>query len=402
MPRYYYIAKSHPQETVQGSIEAETEQEAINKLTKTGYFPVVIRPEALFLEKQSLFGIPKATSRDVFLFTGQLLNLVESGVNLIHSLGIISGSTTSKTLKIIIEDVITKIKDGKSLSDGLSAHPYLFSNLYTSMIRTGEATGNLKEILKNLNAFLEKEEEFKNSVRSALTYPAFVFGVGALTVFVLLVFVIPRLVTIFEDMNQVLPLPTRILINISDFLSRSGWLILAAVFPVVFIFRLQYRTRAGRIAWDGLKLKLAVFGQIILKSEISRMMRTMSLLLSSGIPITPSLEISSSVIENLVLKSEIAKFKELINNGLSLSETLKSSNIFPVMATSIIAIGEETGSLDKSLGRIADDYEKEIDRIVKNLTRLLEPVIILVMGLIVGFIVLSMLLPIFQINLIVR
>lgn len=402
MATYSYIAKSRPNKTICGDIEAESEQDATNKLTKLGYFPISIKSEAHSLDKEGILRFWKIPNKEIFLFTRQLSSLIESGINIIESLHTISNQTRNKYLKAILRGVIDNVKDGKSLSQSLASFPYLFSNLYSSMIRAGEVSGDLNNTLRRLADFLEKEEEFKNSLRTALTYPFFIFIVGTLTVFVLLGFVIPRLVTMFADMGQVLPLPTRILIGTSNFIHKHIWLIFIITILFIFFLRRLFRSPQGRTYWDLFKLKLAIFGQLILKTEISRLMRTLSLLLSSGIPITSSLEISTSIVENQILKSEIRKIKEEISSGLSLSHSLKGSKFFPEFVTNIVAIGEETGSLDKALMRIADDYEGEVDRSLKVFARLLEPITILVMGLIVGFIVLSMLLPIFQINLIVR
>lgn len=401
MPSYFYRAKSQPQKTIQGHIEAESEQDAITKLARMGYFPIAINPETDSLDIEKGLQFRRIPRRDIVLFTHQLSGLLESGVNILNSLNIISTQTANRYLRASINGIIDSIKNGKSLSQSLNLYPNFFSNLYISMVRSGEVGGNIELSLKRLANFLEKEEEFKNSLRASLVYPAFVFLVGVLTVVTLLVFVIPRLVTMFEDMGQLLPLPTRILIGASGLL-RNYWLpIVAAISILIFLLLRWKQTQKGRIAWDTLKLKTVVLGEIILKAEISRLMHTLSLLLSSGIPILYSLDISSSVVENQVLKIELQKFKEKINQGLRFSQCLKDSKLFPNFVTNILTVGEETGSLEKSLMHISDSYEKDTDRILKTLSRLLEPVIILVMGLIVGFIVLSMLLPIFQINLIV-
>jgi type II secretory pathway component PulF len=367
-----------------------------------GYFPVSIQAESASLDSQNIWRFRKVSNKDIAFFTRQLSSLIESGVNILKSLNIISNQTSNKYLKKVLNDVNDKIKDGKSLSDSLAMHPYLFFNLYTSMVHSGEAGGTLEQTLKRLADFLEKEEEFKNSIRAALVYPAFVLVVSTLTVVVLLGFVIPRLVSMFEDMGQILPLPTKILINMSGFLRGYWWLILAVIAISIFLFRRFHRSPEGRVLWDGFKLKLAIWGELNLKTEISRLTRTLSLLLSSGITIISSLDISASIVENQILKSELQKFKDQIAGGLSFSKCLTESKLFPAFVTDIVKIGEETGTLEKSLLRIAEDYDRDVDRSLKALTRLLEPVIILVMGLIVGFIVLSMLLPIFQMNLIVK
>jgi len=402
MPKFIYTAKPHPSKTIQGFIEAESEQDAVYKLSKIGYFPITLKSEDTFLEKQDMLHFRKISKKEIVFFTSQASSLIESGINIINTISIIFNQSANKYLKNILSDVISKVKDGKSFSDSLAAFPHVFSNLYSSMVRVGEASGNLKEVLKRLADYLESEEEFKNTLRASLVYPFFIFSVGVLTILVLLVFVIPRLVTMFEDMGQALPLATQIIIGVSGFLRNYWWLIFALSGVLVFSLKRLRSNPQGRLYWDKMKLKLVIFGPIILKAQISRLMRTLSLLLSSGMPITPALEISVSILENEVLKTEVEKFKEEITSGASLSHCFKNSQFFPEFTTNIIAIGEETGNLDKSLIRIADDYEKEIDRSLKTLTRLLEPIIILVMGLVVGFIVLSMLLPIFQINLMVR
>jgi len=249
---------------------------------------------------------------------------------------------------------------------------------------------------------MDKEEELKSSLRASLTYPFFILGVGVVTVIILLTFVIPRLAAMFDDMGQILPLPTQILINSSHML-RSYWWLIASILAVLFftINRVRKNDR-GRLLWDQAKLKTTIFGEIILKSEISRLTYTLSLLLSSGIPVTTSLEITASVINNLVIKNALDACKEKITEGNSLFTAIKDSRVFPEFVASIIGIGEESGSLDKSLLRIAQTYEMDVERTIKTLTRLLEPIIILSLGVVVGFIVLAMLLPIFQINIIVK
>jgi type II secretory pathway component PulF len=402
MPRYSYIAKPQPDRTTEGYIEADSEQEAINKLSHLGYFIVSLTSEEPSLSAPGLFSFPQVSNRQIVLFTRQLSTLLESGVNILKSLMIISGQTRNNSFRAVLNDIISKIKDGAALSDSLQAYPKIFSGLYSSLVRTGEASGNINKSLSRLADFLESEEEFKNSLRSSLIYPFFILSVGIITVIVLLVFVIPRLVAMFEDMGQVLPLPTLILINISSFLNSYWWLILTALLGSVFFLRRVYRTPAGKMYLDRSKLNAALFGPIIMKSEIARLMRTLSLLFSSGLPIITSLEIAATIVQNQVLKSELQGFKEQITSGTSLSVCFNNSQLFPEFVRSIITIGEETGKLDSAFLRIAMDYEKDVDRITKSLVRLIEPVIILILGLVVGFIVISMLLPIFQINLMVR
>ena len=402
MVKYSYLAKASPETVVQGQVEAESVQDAVSKLDKMGYFPLSVNSQETALDKKNAVYFWKSPKKELPLFTRQLASLVEFGVNILKSFTIIQGQVSDQYLKAIISDLIAKIKDGKSLSESLSAYPDFFSGFYISLVHSGEIGGNIEVALRRLADYLEKEEEFKNSLRGALIYPIFILVVSVITVIILLTFVIPRQVTMFADMGQMLPLPTKILINSSEFLRSFGWMILVAVFVFVFLLRRFYLSAQGRISIDNLKLKTFLLGQIVLKTEISRLARTLSLLLSSGVPITQSLEISKTVLDNEILKLEIKKFKDGVAGGLSLSKCMQGSKLFPQFVTSLISTGEEGGSIDKSLLRIADEYEKEVDRTLKVLIRLLEPCIILVMGCIVGFIVISMLLPIFEINLIVK
>ena len=401
MPRFKYSAKSEPAKTIQGDIEAESRQDAINKLHRMNYFPIAVIPHDLS-SAPSLLGINRIPDKEITLFTRQLSTLIESGVNILTALNIVIKQTPNKRLRYCLEDVRAKIKDGKSFSESLSQHPDLFGGLYISLIHSGEVGGNIQLALKRLADFLEKEQELKNSVRAALVYPAFILCVSILTIIVLLTFVIPRLVSMFEDLGQTLPLPTKILINASGIMRSYWWLILAGVFVIVFVFQRFYHNPRGRTAIDKIKLGLPVIGQVFLKVQFGRFSRTLSLLSSSGIPIVQALDISGAALDNQAIRLEIDKFKKEIAEGASLAKCLSNSNVFPDFVTNIISIGEETGTLEKSLLRIADEYEREADRALKSLTRLLEPVIILAMGLIVGFIVLSMLLPIFQLNLTAR
>lgn len=402
MPTYSYLAKIAPHKTQEGELEAETQQEAINQLVKKGYFPISVKPKNIQPGQLTNFLFRRIPHKDIVLFTRQLSSLTETSVDIINGLSLAYNQSPNKYLKIILRDVIGKVKDGKPLSESLANYPAVFSNLYTSMIHSGEVSGALSQSLKRLSDFLEREEEFKSSVRATLVYPAFVSFVGALTVIILLTFVVPRLADMFEDMGQLLPLATRILIAVSGFLQKNGVIILALIIISVFLLRRAYRSPQGRISLDKFKLKIAIAGQIILKTEISRLGRTLSLLLSSGISVVPALEVSISVMENRVLKAEVARFREEIIAGSRLSHCLKTSKFFPELVTNIVTIGEETGSLESSLLRLADDYERETERSLKTLSRLLEPIIILIVGVVVGLIVLAMLLPIFQINLIIR
>jgi type II secretory pathway component PulF len=296
--------------------------------------------------------------------------------------------------------VAAKIKDGKPISESMAGYPAVFSELYTSLLHTGEASGNISQALNSLAQYLEKEEQFRDSLSSALTYPVFIISVSVMTVVALVGFVIPRIARMFEDMQQALPLPTKILIGSSDFLRHWWWMIAVFLAATIFLFRRTYSNPRQRLQIDEFKLKVPIAGDIILKGQISRLMRALTLLISGGMTIGPSLDIGALTLNNEALKKLVIEFRQEINKGVRLSDVFKKSRYFPEASANIISVGEETGALEKSFSNIADEYEKELDQKVKTFLRLLEPSIILVMGLVVGFIVLSMILPIFQFNLI--
>ncbi|MFA6281166.1 MAG: type II secretion system F family protein, partial [Candidatus Omnitrophota bacterium] len=317
MPKFIYTAKSGPGQTLQSEIEADSEQSAINILLSLGYFPISVQQQNVYLNKQKTY-IRKVSRKDITLFTRQLSSLIESGVNILNSLQIVTDQTTNKYLKAILSDVAAKVKDGKPLSESLAAHEQVFSNLYTSIIHSGEASGNLEKVVKGLADYYEKDEEFRSSLKASLIYPLFISIIGVLTVAVLMGFVIPKLVDMFEDLGQSLPLTTRILISISGFIQNYWWAIFALVFFTVFSVSRMIKTPYGKIAFDKFQLKLPVIGEIVLKSEISRLTRTLSLLISSGLSIVSSLNVGISIVRNQVIKNDLEMFKEKITQGSSL------------------------------------------------------------------------------------
>jgi type II secretory pathway component PulF len=293
MPSFFYKAKVSPEKVICGSIEAETKSEAISKLISQGYFPISVE-EHLLLDRHLLF-LKKISHRDICIFTHQLYSLVSSGLPLLNALNTILGQTQNRYLKQILSDVVTKIKDGRSFSEALSNWPNIFSPLYTSMIKSAEAGGNLDEVLNRLEDYLSREQELRSNIRGALAYPFFIALVGIFTILILLSFVIPRLTVMFEDMGQILPLPTRILIGISNFLRNYGWFMIALIFIFSLILRRRLKNPQGRVILDRFKLKLPVLGEIIQKIEISRFSRTLSVLLSSGVPMISALEITGEL-----------------------------------------------------------------------------------------------------------
>jgi len=402
MPIYKYTAKSDPLNAVEGEIEAESEQDAAIRLTQKGLFPVTLLVRDLSSQEKSLLSIPRVSRKDIAFFTSKLASLINSDINILDSLNMLSAQTVNKHFQSVLADVSAKIKDGRNLSSSLSSYPREFSAFYIAMVGIGEASGKMGESLASLSSFIEKEEEFKDSLLSALIYPLFIMAISVLTVIILLGFVIPKLVTMFLDVGQELPLPTKILINVSSGLKNYWWVGLVIIAALLYALSRLGGSAKYKLFVDSFLIKAPALKDIIIKTEVARFCRTLSVLFSSGMPITPALAVTRSVVSNKIFASEIQGIEEKINTGSSLSAALKGSAFFFGFTVNVLSVGEETGTLSKSLMRIAEDYEKDTDRQLKVITRLIEPVIILIMGLVVAFIVISMLLPVFQINLMAK
>jgi len=406
MQKFLYKAKDGRKQVMEGILEAETERGALSKLSQMGYFPLSIQKEEAGPQRQassrsfSIFtGIRR---RDITFFTRQLSDLLEAGLTLMRALNVIQDQTENPRLQEILGDIVSHVRDGKSFSDALAVYPKVFPPIYVSMVSSGEVGGILGGVLSRLADFSEKEEELQGKVRAAMAYPALICLVGMGTVAVLLIFVVPKLVLLFQDVGQVLPLPTQILIAVSNGVAKYWWgaLLIAALGG--FLGKRQSLPQGARLAIDRIKLRLPVWGSLIKKVEIARFARSLATLLSHGVPILQAMQSVYQATGNEMLKGELQKIGDQLRGGTTLSQGMRLSRIFPNLVINMVSVGEEAGSLDRSLIKIADTYEREADRAMKMMTALVEPVMILVMGSVVGFIVVSMLLPIFQIDILAR
>jgi len=406
MLKFTYKAKKSPKEVINGTIEAENRDAALNKITQLGYFPLDVTEERLQYHKKkgslSLSLFRKASSKDVGIFTRQLSDLLDSGLTLSKSFDIIHNQTENRHLKEIIIELRDFVRDGGAFSGGLAKHPKLFSSLYVNMVKSGEISGSLDKVLNRLADFSEQEQEIRSRIKTSLAYPIIMIVLGILTVFVLLTFVIPRLVVMFVELGQALPLPTLILINVSTFFARYWWLMIILITLICLYFKRMQMAPEGRAVIDRFKLNIPLFGDFIKKVEIARFGRTLGVLLNNGVTIIQSMETVAGILNNEILRRDVQRMLKDIVDGSSLTKTMLKSIYFPEMVVNMVAIGEESGKLDKSLFKIADSYERESDNTVKVITTLLEPLTILIIGAAVGFIVVAMLLPIFQMNLIMR
>jgi general secretion pathway protein F len=406
MPRFFYKAKKGPREVMEGLIDAESESQALSKISALGLFPVSIKQEGEATEGiQDVFPFNffvKVKVSDLAVFTRQLADLLGSGLTIMNSLDILSKQTENKRLRGVVAEIRDHIKSGNTFASSLNHYPSIFSPLYISMVYSGEASGTMEGVLNRLADFLEEQEEFKTKVQAALAYPALMASVGLVTIIVLLTFVMPRVVGIFEDLGQALPFITLMLLGISNFMRTYWYIAVASVLFLVFLIRQISRTPEGKSFLDSLKSNFPILGLLLKKTDIARFARTLGTLLNNGVTILQSLEIVEGIVSNELAKKEIKEAFTKVRDGSPLARALTEGTYFPLFVTNMIAVGEESGQLESALLKVADSYERETDKMIKIVSSLIEPIMILVMGLVVGFIVISILLPIFQISLIAR
>ncbi len=405
MPRFIYKAKRGPAEVKEGKIEAESQNQAAAKLSSMGFFVLSIEEEtAAFIKKSKgrLLFFKSIPLRDLSNFTRQLSNLLDSGLTMLSGLSVLIEQSENPHLRHTIGLIRDDVKGGTTFSAALAKHPKVFSVLYVNMVASGEISGSMEDVLRRLSDFMEKDEESISKVRASMAYPALMVFVGFITIFVLLSFVAPRLTAIFIDLGQALPLPTKILIAVSSFFARFWVSIIIIIIIAITVFKRWLKTKDGKAVFDAIKLKVPLISSFIRKVEIARFGRTLGTLIENGVPIIRALGVAAGTLGNTLIKQDMEVARKDIVEGASLSESIKKSKYFPAMVTNMIAVGEESGTLERSLFKIADAYDTEIDRTIKTIASLLEPGLILFMGMAVGFIVIAMLLPIFQLNLMIR
>ena len=398
MATYVYKAKKSTAETVTGKITAGSQEEAVELINQLGFLPVSVFPEEELpaLRKRSL--PRRIKQKELYLFSRQLANLLKSGVSILRALQIISEQTGNGYFRKVIMDIHREVKNGKSLSEGLAQFPKIFSSLYVTLVHAGEESGRLQQMLVNIAMYQRRQAEIFSKVRTALAYPVLMAFVGVATVYFVLTFVLPKMMGLFNSIGEQLPLPTLILIKISYFLSHWWPALLIGIGGLTALLRLWGLSHSGRSAWSRVALHLPLFGPVILRSELSRFARTLVLLLEGGVSIIKALEISIPSLRNEIIKDHLLRCKKTLTTGGSFGESMKKSNEIPAMMGHLISVGEESGNLNEVLSEIADTYEQETNEQVKIMTTLLEPLMILLIGGVIGFIVFAMLLPIFQID----
>ena len=403
MPVYSYVGLSPEGKNVTGIIDADSPRAARLKLRKTGVFPTDVT------ETSVEAGSPRAsrsisrlferiTPQELAVMTRQLSTLVSAGLPLVECLSALIDQVDTERMKSMLTQTRERVNEGSSLADALREHPKLFSDLYVNMVRAGEASGALDVVLLRLADYTESTAELRSKLRSALTYPAIMFVFGGLLLFFLLSYVVPKITRLFLESKQVLPLPTRVLMAISGMLSTWWPLLLVLAIGATIGLRFYVRTPAGRERYDHWVLAAPIFGKLAKKIAVARFSRTLSTLLRSGIGLLPSLDIVKNIVDNKALYDATEAARDAIREGQSIAPPLRKSGIFPPLMIHMIAVGERSGQLEEMLYKTAETYEAEVDTTIATLTTLLQPVMTIFMGGVVLFIVLAILLPIFQMS----
>lgn len=392
MPAFTYTARTANGDLKSATMEAANKEDVVAQLKR-------LRMNVVKVEEQSK-SAPKTKGsiamRDIVIFTRQFSTMINSGLPLVQALDILSKQSENPVLQAVTRQVVFDVESGHTVADALGKHPNAFTELYVNMVAAGEAGGILDTILLRLATFMEKNDALVRKVKGAMIYPGVIMGVAGSAITILLLFVIPTFQSMFESVGLTLPLPTRIVINMSEFLQNFWWACIIGVVVAVQSLRKYYATLDGQLRIDRMLLKAPVLGDVIRKSAVSRFTRTLGTLISSGVSILDGLEITAKTAGNRVISDAIMASRASIAGGDTISAPLAKSGVFPPMVISMIAVGEQTGGLDEMLSKIADFYDEEVDAAVGGLLALMEPMMIVFLGVVVGGMVVAMYLPIFD------
>jgi type IV pilus assembly protein PilC len=392
MAQFTYTARSVNGELKSATIDAPNRDEVIKQLKQQRLMVVKIDEGTATKKKRG----GRIKMRDIVIFTRQFSTMINAGLPLVQALDILATQSENPALKDVTRQVVFDVESGNTVADALRKHPNAFSDLYVNMVAAGEAGGILDTILMRLAVFMEKNDALVRKVKGAMIYPGVIMSVAAIAITILLVFVIPTFQTMFASAGIALPLPTRIVIGMSHFLKSFWWAVLAVIGVTVFALKRYYATSNGKLTIDRFLLRMPVLGDVLRKSAVSRFTRTLGTLISSGVSILDGLEITAKTSGNRVIQDAIMESRASIAGGETIAAPLKKSQVFPPMVISMIAVGEQTGGLDEMLTKIADFYDEEVDAAVSGLLALMEPVMIVFLGVIVGGMVVAMYLPIFD------
>ena len=396
MPLYKYIAINSHGENLEGTYNAGDRAQVLQMIREKQFIPVNIQEVVSSKEIDALGFLSRVTPKDIAIFCRQFYTMLNAGVTIIKALDILHQQTENKKLRTAIGEVYEDVQKGSSFSEALRKRIDIFPELLINMVEAGEVSGNLDAIMSRMAVNYEKDAKLRNKVKGAMVYPIVLSIVATLVVIFLLTFVMPTFFSMFQSSGVQLPLPTRILLGISGILKGYWYLLILGLILIVYAIRRWLSSDAGRLSWDRFKLRVPIVKATVKKIITSRFTRTMSTLLSSGIPLLQAMEITSKVVGNRVAADGLLNAREDIRKGMDLAGPIRRIGVFPPMVDSMIRIGEESGTLDEILGRAADFYDDEVETAMQRMVSLLDPVLILIMASIIGFIVISMALPMFD------
>ncbi len=403
MGSYYYKATSLDGKVAEGFMDAADQAGVLAKLRDTGFLPIKVssaeeKKSLMAMNFQMPWKVERVATKDLLLFSQELTTLLKSGLPLDRSLAILSELSEKKVFREVVQKVLRDIKGGKSLAEAMAEHPRVFPKLYTNMVKAGEASGALTQVIERVMEFLQASEALRNYFTSALIYPALLAMVGVASVCILVVFVIPEFAKVFSDVGVAIPLPMRIMMGISDFFSTFWWLILAGGAMGYLSFRRWVQTDKGRLSWDTRLLRVPLLGKVLQKMEVARFARTLGTLLHSAVPLLQALAIVKETINNKSIANAMDPIRMGVKKGEGLTNPIQATGVFPALAIHLLRVGEESGKLDVMLLQIADTYDGDVRQSVQRLIALFEPLMILFMGIVIGTMVVSMLWSIFSIN----
>lgn len=400
MPRFAYEAMTHNGDIQSGVLEAASKSELISKLQNMGYFPTSIseadKSKGRSLETPKFFIFKRVKASDLEFFSFQLATLITAGVPLVKALEVCMNQISNEHFKIVVSKIKADVEEGTSFHEALRAHPNAFSDLYVNMVSAGEAGGVLGIVLSRLAEFSERERRLKTAVSSALFYPAILIIMSSIALLILTLFVIPKFTVMFAEMEVPLPWPTRILIAFTNFIKARWWAIFGTLLATAMAFRSYAKSEKGKKALDHLKIQLPLLGGMFRAFALARFSRTLGTLLENGVVMLTALKIVKETIGNLVYKDTIATCAQELEHGSTLALPMERSGVFPALVTHMIAIGEESGSPEGMLNKLAEYYDTEVKKYLDRITGILGPIVILIMGLIIGSMAVSIILPILE------
>jgi type IV pilus assembly protein PilC len=394
---YEYKVRDQSGKVVGGTLVADNEQLVVNRLREMGYVPLKVGVRGGAVMKREFNIRKKPKLKDLAVFSRQFATMVNSGLPILRALSILEQQTESRILSKAVVQVRAEIEKGSSLSAALAKQPRVFNNLYVAMVQSGETGGVLEAVLERLAQSLEREVQLRQRIKSAMTYPIVVLGFVSLILLAMLVFIVPQFNNIYADLGGTLPLPTRMLLKVSDLVVHKAIFLLAGLGLAVFAIRRYIKTPRGRLQWDTLKLKIPIFGGLFQKTALARFSRILGVLNRSGVPILQSLDVTAEVVNNALVARAIKDVQESVKGGESLSKPLGKHGVFPPMVVQMLSVGEETGAIDTMLDKVATFYDDEVTATVDSLTSLIEPVMIFFVGGAVGLSVIALYLPMFNI-----